>query len=207
MASPQTSPLTSLQPSPEPSGPEGNPDQRLDHILSEGLVNPSALDTLAQKQFDYIKNLIDKTVKEAVTRATTGTQVDTNEILRSFLPEESMSGAISGPPPPPPGSSHSSDSILGGDQPPRGPPGSPVEKDEKTLRKLLTALINKPAGQINPVQLKAPEQYDGKDLSKFKPWWTKVKAYIETYPDNFDSSKKRISWVGSLLKDNALVWH
>ena len=122
-----------------------------------------------------------------------------------------MLRAISGmpPPPPPPGSSYSSDSILGGDQPPRGPPrgppGSPVEKDEKTLRKLLTALINKPAGQINPVQLKAPEQYDGKDLSKFKPWWTKVKAYIETYPNNFDSSKKRINWVGSLLKDNALI--
>ena len=29
----------------------------------------------------------------------------------------------------------------------------------------------------------------------------------DTYPDNFDSSKKRISWVGSLFKDNALVWH
>ena len=215
MVSPQISPLTSLQPSPEPSGLKGNPDQRLNHILSERLVNPSALDTLTQKQFDYIKNLINKTVKETVTRATTGTQINTNKILRSFLPEESISGAISGPPPPPPGSSHSSDSILRGDQPPRGPPGSqpgsqpgsPMEKNKKTLRKLLTALINKPAGQINPVQLKAPEQYNGKDLSKFKPWWTKVKAYIETYPDNFDSSKKRISWVGSLFKDNALVWH
>ena len=77
MVFPQISPLTSLQPSPELSGLEGNPDQRLDqrlnHILSERLVNPSALDTLAQKQFDYIKNLINKTVKEAVTRATTGT--------------------------------------------------------------------------------------------------------------------------------------
>ena len=63
--------------------------------------------------------------------------------------------------PPPPGSSHSSGLILGGDRPPRGPPrgppGSPVEKDEKTLWKLLIAFINKPVGQINPVQLKAPE--------------------------------------------------
>ena len=64
-----------------------------------------------------------------------------------------MLGAISGvPSPPPPGSSHSSDSILGGDQPPRGPPrgppgsppGSPVEKNKKTLRKLLITFINKP---------------------------------------------------------------
>ena len=73
MASPQTSPLTSLPPSLEISGPEGSPNQCLNHILSEGLINPSALDTLTQKQFDYIKNLIDKTVKETVTRATTGT--------------------------------------------------------------------------------------------------------------------------------------
>ena len=71
MASPQTSPLKSLQPSPELS--KGNPNQCLNHILSEGLVNLSALDTLVQKQFDYIKNLIDKTIKEAVTRAITGT--------------------------------------------------------------------------------------------------------------------------------------
>ena len=173
MASPQTSPLTSLQPSPELSGLKGNPDQRLNYILSEGLVNPSALNTLTQKQFNYIKNLIDKTVKETVTRATTGTQINTNKILRSFLPEKSISGAISGPPPPPPENSHSSDSILKKDQPPRGPPGSPpgspIKKNKKTLQKLLTTLINKPAGQINPVQLKAPEQYNGKDLSKFKP--------------------------------------
>ena len=71
MVSPQTSLLTSLQLSPELS--EGNPNQCLNHILSEGLINPSALNTLTQKQFDYIKNLIDKTVKETVTRATTGT--------------------------------------------------------------------------------------------------------------------------------------
>ena len=73
-----------------------------------------------------------------------------------------MSGVISGAPLPPPlGNSYSSDSILKGDKPPRGPPynppGSPVEKDKKTLRKLLTAFINKPIRQINPVQLKAPE--------------------------------------------------
>ena len=80
-----------------------------------------------------------------------------------------------------------------------------MEKDNKTFWKLLIAFINKPVGQINPVQLKAPEQYNGKDFSKFKPWWIKVKVYIETYPDNFDSSKKRISWVGSFFKDNALV--
>ena len=52
----------------------------------------------------------------------------------------------------------------------------------------------------------APEQYNSKDFSKFKPWWTKVKAYIKTYPNNFDFSKKRISWVDSLFKDNALVY-
>ena len=47
IVSPQTSPLTSLQPSPELSGLEGNPDQRLDHILLEGLVNLFVLDTFA----------------------------------------------------------------------------------------------------------------------------------------------------------------
>ena len=68
-----------------------------------------------------------------------------------------------------------------------------MEKNEKTLQKLIITLINKPAGQINPVQLKALEQYNGKDLSKFKPWWTKIKVYIETYPNNFNSNKKKIN--------------
>ena len=54
-------------------------------------------------------------VKETVTRAITGIQVDTNEILRLFLPEKSMSEVISGPPSPPSGSSYFSDLILGGD--------------------------------------------------------------------------------------------
>ena len=64
MVSPQIFPLISLQPSLELSGLKSNPDQRLNHILLEGLINLSALDTLAQKWFNYIKNLIDRMVKE-----------------------------------------------------------------------------------------------------------------------------------------------
>ena len=44
-------------------------------------------------------------------------------------------------------------------------------------------------------------------LVSLNPGGLKVKVYIETYPNNFDSNKKRISWVGSFLKDNALVWY
>ena len=85
---------------------------------------------------------MNKTVKETITRATTGTQVNTNKILRLFLPEKSISGVISGvPPPPPPGNSYSSDSILRGDKPPCGPPGLPpgllIEKNKKTLKKII----------------------------------------------------------------------
>ena len=88
-------------------------------------------------------------VKEIVTWTITKTQIDINKILRLFFPEKFISGVISGVPLPPPlRSSHSLDSILKGDKPPCGPPesppGLPMEKNKKTLRKLLITLINKP---------------------------------------------------------------
>ena len=55
-------------------------------------------------------------VEEAITRAITGTSVNTNKILRLFLPEEFILGIISGAlPPPPPGNSHFLNLILGKD--------------------------------------------------------------------------------------------
>ena len=83
-------------------------------------------------------------VKEAITWAIIGIEVNTNEIFWLFFPEKFMLGVISGVPPlPPPGNSHFSDSILRGDKSLYGPPGSLMEKNEKTLWKLLIIFINK----------------------------------------------------------------
>jgi hypothetical protein len=44
--------------------------------------------------------------------------------------------------------------------------------------------LNKPSVYLikPPVYLNKPPVYDGKHLSKFRPWWMKVKSYIETHP-------------------------
>lgn len=60
---------------------------------------------------------------------------------------------------------------------------------------------------INPIHLNKPPTYDGKDLSKFRPWWMKVESYLETYEESFPHDHHRINWVGSLLTDKAQIWH
>ncbi|KAK7754393.1 hypothetical protein SLS62_003686 [Diatrype stigma] len=106
-----------------------------------------------------------------------------------------------GPPPPPPGRG-----------PPRGSSRRPPDEPEsgRWQDRLVLALerLGRPApATVNPVQLSKPQTYDGKDLSKFRPWWIKVESYLETYAESFPQDYHRINWVGSLLTDKAQTWH
>lgn len=89
-----------------------------------------------------------------------------------------------------------------GQGPPRGPPRhTPFISDSAGPVRLSIPAT------INPIHLKQPPSYDGEDRAKFKPWWQKVEAYIETYEESFNSDARRINWVGSLLTVKAQTWH
>ncbi|KAA8622038.1 hypothetical protein SMACR_09891 [Sordaria macrospora] len=61
--------------------------------------------------------------------------------------------------------------------------------------------------QATPIHLSKPSSYDGKDLSKFRPWWYKIEASLESYAASFPSDAYKIHWIGSLLTDKAQTWH
>ncbi|KAG6195665.1 hypothetical protein E4U35_008299 [Claviceps purpurea] len=61
--------------------------------------------------------------------------------------------------------------------------------------------------QMNPQIFGKPPSFDGTDFTKFRPWWSKVSIYLESYADSFKSDTIRINWVGSLLTDKAYMWH
>lgn len=133
-----------------------------------------------------------------------------------------MSDGLGGGPPPPPRrpampgypDDDSGPDDSDGNGPPRGPPNpirrprrnSATPEDDQLLR-ILDRLSRPTPAQINPIHLNKPPTYDGKDLSKFRPWWMKVESYIETYAESFLSDQHRINWVGSLLSDKAQSWH
>jgi len=61
--------------------------------------------------------------------------------------------------------------------------------------------------RINASRLKMenPEKFDGKSSSAFNQWWESVTMYLGFYPETVD--RQKITWVGTLLTDTALVWH
>ncbi|RAL67387.1 hypothetical protein DID88_008143 [Monilinia fructigena] len=80
--------------------------------------------------------------------------------------------------------------------------------EDRLLRALERLIRPDPAAVVvNPVHLNKPPTYDGRDLSKFQPWWMKVESYLETYQESFPHDLHRINWVGSLLTDKAQLWH
>ncbi|KAK4220646.1 hypothetical protein QBC38DRAFT_378583, partial [Podospora fimiseda] len=74
---------------------------------------------------------------------------------------------------------------------------------------VLKALIklSKQTAAPTVVHLEKPPKFDGKDLSKFRPWWAKVEAYIRSYASGFSTDQHKIDWVGSLLIDKAAGFH
>ena len=86
-------------------------------------------------------------------------------------------------------------------------PGEDCPPWARWLGKILQPQPSRAPPHVNPVQLTKPQVYDGKDLSKFRPWWYKVQAYLQTYKDSFEDDQTKINWVGSLLMDKAQVFH
>jgi len=55
------------------------------------------------------------------------------------------------------------------------------------------------------LKMENPEKFDGKSSSTFNQWWESVTMYLGFYPETVD--RQKITWVGTLLTDTALVWH
>ncbi|KAK7999425.1 hypothetical protein PG990_012025 [Apiospora arundinis] len=89
----------------------------------------------------------------------------------------------------------------GGRGPPTGIPGADPDSDPDSESD------GDDFGRGPPRGPPPTPSYDGEDRAKFKPWWQKVEAYIETYEESFDSDARRINWVGSLLTVKAQTWH
>ncbi|EFY92551.1 hypothetical protein J3458_011633 [Metarhizium acridum] len=62
-----------------------------------------------------------------------------------------------------------------------------------------------PEFSVRPIR--NPPTYDGNDVSKFRPWWSRVTAFMHRYAESFPSDKFKIAWLGSLLSDKARMWH
>ncbi|KAG5938901.1 hypothetical protein E4U59_003527 [Claviceps monticola] len=85
-----------------------------------------------------------------------------------------------------------------------------LAKQTQQLEKLQTqARIEEhpTVANMNPQLFGKPPSFDGKDFTKFRPWWSKVSIYLESHADSFKSDSIRINWVGSLLTDKAYMWH
>ena len=71
----------------------------------------------------------------------------------------------------------------------------------------LSQALQRPTTAINPIQFNKPTTFNGTNLSKFKAWWDQIQAIIETYPEQFKEPLKKIHYIGSNLRNNALIFH
>ena len=71
----------------------------------------------------------------------------------------------------------------------------------------LSQALQRPTTTINPIQFNKPTTFNNTNLSKFKAWWDQIQAIIETYPEQFKEPLKRIHYIGSNLRNNALIFH
>ena len=55
--------------------------------------------------------------------------------------------------------------------------------------------------------MKTPDNFTGKDPSKFRSWWRAVENYMEVYEPTMPNDKVKIAWVSSLMREQALNWH
>ncbi|KAJ4333600.1 hypothetical protein N0V85_009939, partial [Neurospora sp. IMI 360204] len=85
----------------------------------------------------------------------------------------------------------------------QGPPGPPRPPRHATFgdlpddsgREEANRFLQNLTIQVPPVHLSKPPSYDGKDLSKFRPWWYKVEAYLDTYASGFVTDNHKINWI------------
>ena len=61
------------------------------------------------------------------------------------------------------------------------------------------------AVRTSHLKMENPVTFDGKSPATFNQWWESVTKYLGFYPETVD--RQKITWVGTLLTDTALVWH
>jgi hypothetical protein len=87
--------------------------------------------------------------------------------------------------------------------------------DPDFLARLITAFTaaQSTASVVSPpkrattakMRMDNPAKFDGKAKTPFRLWWEAVQEYVEFYPET--EGKQWISWVGTLLTDEAKAWH
>jgi len=66
-------------------------------------------------------------------------------------------------------------------------------------------LANEAWIHISRLKMENPGKFDGKSTTTFNQWWEAVTMYLDLYPETID--RQKITWVGTLLTETALVWH
>ena len=59
--------------------------------------------------------------------------------------------------------------------------------------------------RMSCLKMENPEKFDRKSPKAFNQWLESVTMYLRFYPETID--RQKITWVGTLLMDMALVWH
>jgi len=69
----------------------------------------------------------------------------------------------------------------------------------------VTARPAEPQIRTSRLKMENPAKFDGKNPTPFNQWWESVTMYLGFYPETID--RQKISGVGTLLTDMALVLH
>ncbi|KAG6095250.1 hypothetical protein E4U30_002602 [Claviceps sp. LM220 group G6] len=70
------------------------------------------------------------------------------------------------------------------------------------LSRILEAQARPSVAHVHPVRINKPQNFNGRNQQKFRSWWATIMAYLESFPNNFDTDRMKISWVGSLLESS-----
>lgn len=67
--------------------------------------------------------------------------------------------------------------------------------------------VTTPPKRANTAKMRMdnPAKFDGKPKTQFRLWWESVQEYVAFYPET--EGTQWISWVGTLLTDEAKAWH
>lgn len=84
---------------------------------------------------------------------------------------------------------------------------NPLSQGETSWLKEILEKLSAKGSSSKPPSMKLPETYDGSDVSKFRSWWRSVKRYMRIYESAMRQDEVKITWIGSLLRGEALNWY
>ena len=86
-----------------------------------------------------------------------------------------------------------------------------IRREMERMRKILDIFETQSQKTVHsdmkPPSMKLPDVYDGSDVSKFRSWWRSVKRYMKVYEATMRRDEIKITWIGSLLRGEALNWY